>query len=493
MKLRFLPTSLVTVVAIAFAANSIPLTLKSVQAQSPSGSESEAFSQQGAPGEQRVLYVNPNPAKAIANGVKTQVTPLTTITAALQQATPGTVIELAPGQYSNESFPLTLKPGVSLRGNESQQGQGVTIVGGGNYNSQTFARQNVTIVAADNSEIVGITISNPNTRGTGIWVESTQPVIRNNTFTNNHREGVFVTGTGAPRIENNRFINNGGNGISLARRATGQIQGNLFENTGFGIAVGGSSAPVITNNQIRSNRAGIIATQDSRPSISGNTIENNQQYGLIAIANAQPSLGQNTMRANGQGDSMLANAPQTVQASNPSNSQPTNSSAISSSNNSKAMFSCVESGAGYATVTQRGNATIPQPMITWTRTDLGPELTPERRCQIVTQRINEVVDRNGGTLDNLVFTVGPVQRQLVVCLVDNMSSSCSSNNMLFTLSRENARNPEEVVRRLVTFSVTGSGRAVGESSGRRVPQVRAPLSEFAQRLQPEESLWFVDN
>jgi hypothetical protein len=132
-------------------------------------------------------------------------------------------------------------------------------------------------------------------------------------------------------------------------------------------------------------------------------------------------------------------------------------------------------------------------MITWTRTDLGPELTPERRCQIVTQRINEVVDRNGGTLDNLVFTVGPVQRQLVVCLVDSMSSSCSSNNMLFTLSRENARNPEEVVRRLVTFSVTGSGRAVGESSGRRVPQVRAPLSEFAQRLQPEESLWFVDN
>ncbi|MDY6939667.1 MAG: DUF1565 domain-containing protein, partial [Cyanobacteriota bacterium] len=186
--------------------------------------------------QQSILYVNPNTGTDSPNAGADELAPLRSITYALERASSGTTIQLAPGQYTAESFPLQLKPGVTLQGDDMQQGRGVVIEGGGHYSSRTFLGQNVAIVAAENSEISGVTVTNPNVRGSGVWVESTQATIRNSTFTNNHREGLFVTGSGRVLVENNRFIENGGNGISLAKDASGEIRGNLFERTGYGIA-----------------------------------------------------------------------------------------------------------------------------------------------------------------------------------------------------------------------------------------------------------------
>ncbi|MFM6026178.1 MAG: DUF1565 domain-containing protein, partial [Dolichospermum sp.] len=177
------------------------------------------------------------------NGLNTAETgtsakPYKTITDALSQAKPGTVIQLAPGNYSNESFPILLKPGVTLRGDESSRGERVVISGGGNYISSIFARQNITIVANQDTTIQGVTVTNTNERGTAVWVESTNPTIKNSTFINNAREGVFVTGTGNPKIENNRFVRNSANGISLTRSSKGEVRNNLFQNNGFGLAIG---------------------------------------------------------------------------------------------------------------------------------------------------------------------------------------------------------------------------------------------------------------
>ncbi len=241
-----------------------------------------------------IIYVNPQTGTNQTGGGTTEAAPLKTITFALRQAQPGTVIQLAPGTYSaetGEKFPLRIKEGVTLRGDEAGKGQATLITGSGRYTSRTFARQNITILARKNSVISGVTVTNPASRGTGIWVESTNPKIINSTFTNNLREGVFVTGTGNPTIAGNIFIQNKGNGVSVARNAKGEIRGNLFQNTGFGLAIGGKSTPLIVENQILQNVDGLFISNSAQPILRKNVIQNNTRDGIVVITTANPNLG----------------------------------------------------------------------------------------------------------------------------------------------------------------------------------------------------------
>ncbi|WP_341526487.1 DUF1565 domain-containing protein [Nostoc sp. UHCC 0302] len=249
-----------------------------------------------APATATVIYVDPATGADTAGAGATAAAPYKTIAFALGQAQAGTIIQLAPGNYNKESgetFPLALKPGVTLQGDESAKGQGILITGGGFYTSRTFARQDITILAEQNTTITGVTVTNPNSRGTGVWVESTNPVIKNSTFTNSVREGVFVTGTGNPKIENNLFVQNKGNGVSVARTAQGEIRNNVFQDTGFGLAIGGTSTPLITENQIIQNQDGLYISESAKPVLRKNVIQNNKRDGVVATVNAQPDLGTN--------------------------------------------------------------------------------------------------------------------------------------------------------------------------------------------------------
>ncbi len=243
-----------------------------------------------------VIYVNPEIGADTTGVGTTAAAPYKTITFALRQAQAGTVIQLAPGTYnsdSGEQFPLLLKPGMTLRGDESSKGQAILIRGGGFYTSVTFARQDITILATENTTVAGLTVTNPNQRGTAVWVESSNPTIKNNTFTNSSREGVFVTGTGRPKIENNLFVQNQGNGISITKTAQGEIRNNLFQDTGFGLAIGGTSTPLIEGNQIVQNQDGLFISESARPILRQNVIQNNKRDGIVATVNAQPDLGTN--------------------------------------------------------------------------------------------------------------------------------------------------------------------------------------------------------
>lgn len=263
------------------------------------------------PANATVIYVNPATGTDSASAGSAEAAPYKTITYALGQAQPGTVIQLAPGNYTSETgevFPLTIKSGVTLRGEESSKGQTRVIIGGGIYVSPTFARQNVTIRGENDSAVLGVTVVNPNTRGTGLWIESTNPTVRNNTFTINNRDGVFITGTATPIVEGNVFTQNSGNGISVARSAQGEIRNNLFLDTGFGLAIGGNSTPLVTGNQLYQNRAGMFISDSARPTLRNNVIENSKQDGVVATASAQPDIGtaenqgQNFMRGNSRYD-----------------------------------------------------------------------------------------------------------------------------------------------------------------------------------------------
>ncbi|MBE9209255.1 DUF1565 domain-containing protein [Nostoc sp. LEGE 06077] len=240
-----------------------------------------------------VLFVNPSIGDD-TTGNGSDRTPLKTITQALRVATGNTVIMLAPGHYSAEAgemFPLILRPGVSIQGDVTNKGSGITIQGGGLYLSRSYGGQNVTIVGANQAELTGVTVSNVNPRGYGVWIESSNPVISENTFTGNTQDGVAVSGNGAPTISKNYFYRNGANGITLSGNSQAQVQENIFQETGYGVNITQNAAPVVIGNQIQKNRSGILVQGKARPIVRNNLIADSQEDGLVAIAQALPDLG----------------------------------------------------------------------------------------------------------------------------------------------------------------------------------------------------------
>lgn len=240
-----------------------------------------------------VFHIDPvNGNDSTATGASTA--PYKTITFALSRASGPTILQLAPGEYSAETgevFPIHLKPGIMLRGDESQLGVNHRIVGGGAYISPTLGRQSIAILADTGAEIRGVSIKNEGRRGYAIWVESAAPRIIANTLSGNVHDGIFFAGQSRGWVEGNRFYKNGANGISILGTSTPVIVNNLFQETGFGITVDQRSSPRLESNRILNNRSGIIVGGSATPVIRGNLISQNQDAGLVAITQAQPDLG----------------------------------------------------------------------------------------------------------------------------------------------------------------------------------------------------------
>jgi parallel beta-helix repeat protein len=258
----------------------------------------------------QILVVNPGLGND-TSGNGSESTPFKTITQALRVAQPNTVILLVPATYSTEtgeSFPLILKTGVTLQGNPRSRGQDIVIKGGGSLISPTSGEQNITIVGADRSGVTGITITNPNPRGSGLWIESGSPVVVDNTFTGNTQDGISIHGNSATLIRSNYFYDNGGNGITISGTSRPDVRDNVLANKGLGIRVTENATPSLTGNRISNNQDGVVVEANAQPLLRNNIIENNQRYGLVAIARSQPDLGTktepggNVFRGNGQFD-----------------------------------------------------------------------------------------------------------------------------------------------------------------------------------------------
>jgi hypothetical protein len=214
-------------------------------------------------------YVNPVSGNNANTGTQ-ESAPFKTIAHALQQVRTGDRIQLASGTYSaasGEQFPLRIINGVTVIGNEAQKGKGILIEGGGaSYPSPLMegSKPNVTIWLEDNNiQLLGITATNPNSKGIGVWVESPSqiaPTVKSCTF------------TGCGKDEKDK--------------------------EGVGIAVVGGASPKISDNVIKLNkgcgltvRSGIIASEIARPVLLNNVIEQNFQDGLLVSGQCQPILG----------------------------------------------------------------------------------------------------------------------------------------------------------------------------------------------------------
>ncbi len=256
-----------------------------------------------------LLFVNSTIGTDSNNG--SEQAPLKTITQALRVVQPNTIIVLAPGTYSaetGETFPLQLKPKTTIKGEPRDRGQTVIIKGSGFFLSRSFARQNVTIVGANQAGLTGVTVTNPHNQGYGLWVESTSPVVSDNTFTANGHDGVSVVGSSAPILRNNYFYQNGANGITIYGTSRPELAENIFEKTGFGINIAQNAAPRIVGNRITQNKDGIVIQGRAQPILRNNVVDGNDRDGMVAIAGARPNLGtsadpgNNTFLNNGQLD-----------------------------------------------------------------------------------------------------------------------------------------------------------------------------------------------
>ncbi len=239
------------------------------------------------------LFVNPSVGDdKVGNG--TEATPLKTITQALRLARSNTVIMLSKGTYSTETgetFPLMLKPDVSIQGHQGSKGRDVVIQGGGEYLSRTFGGKNVTIIGANSAGLTGVTVTNTNPRGYGLWIEYSSPVIGENTFTGSTQDGIAVTGNGQPSIHKNYFYRNGANGITLSGNSRALVRENVFQETGFGVNIAQNAEPTVVGNQIKGNRFGIVVQAHAHPILRSNLIQDSKEDGLVAIAQAIPDLG----------------------------------------------------------------------------------------------------------------------------------------------------------------------------------------------------------
>ncbi|WP_017318444.1 DUF1565 domain-containing protein [Mastigocladopsis repens] len=261
-----------------------------------------------------VLFVNPSVGDdKVGNG--DEGTPFKTITQALQIAGSNTVIMLSSGTYSaetGENFPLILKPTVSIQGESRSKGRGIVIQGGGAYLSRIFGGQNVTIVGANQAKLSGVTVTNTNPRGYGLWIEHSHPVVVENIFTGSTQDGIAVTGNSAPTIRSNFFYQNGANGITISGNSRPEVRENVFQQTGFGINITQNAQPMVIGNSIQYNRSGIVVQANARPILRNNLIQGSKEDGLVAISQAMPNLG---IASNPGGNQFRNNARYDINAS----------------------------------------------------------------------------------------------------------------------------------------------------------------------------------
>jgi Circadian oscillating protein COP23 len=163
--------------------------------------------------------------------------------------------------------------------------------------------------------------------------------------------------------------------------------------------------------------------------------------------------------------------PPIVDASTPALPKETSSNLETTS--AKLEVSC----QGLKTVVKKGKRQAT--MMSWSTNYFGRGFNSEKRCQVVSQRLQKAADLNGGTFQGLELASGTVNFLPVICALQNGSKKCDRNNFLFTLKPENADNPEAVIQQIVQFGEDGSSTV--EESVRSKAKVDRSLGNWERK------------
>ncbi len=144
-------------------------------------------------------------------------------------------------------------------------------------------------------------------------------------------------------------------------------------------------------------------------------------------------------------------------------------------------FECIQlsnhpSESKFATVPVLSDGTKTTPLFLWKTQEFSETgYTPERRCHQVTDRLNAATTTNGG-VENLWLTIGRINHLGVLCYVNNTSSGCNKNNVLFTFNRKNDKDPAKVIAKMLNFSIQKSGEQPYVNLGQSVNNKSFPES-----------------
>jgi len=244
-------------------------------------------------------------------GTGTDAQPFKTITHALSRASGGDTVKVraaSPYDSANgERFPILMKRNVKIIGISTSVIDARTrpvIKGGADYAIPSSSRY-VSVLGANGALISGFLFQAVNSGsgrddGTSILCNATSPTIHDNQFTSsgNAHAGITTMGTAHPAIQNNEF---GGTslawGITAYEESYPQIEGNKFSGRN-GIDCTASSRPVIRNNLVSTQGAGISTKGSATATIIGNVIRRNRDYGVIVRMDSTPAIQDNLIKDN---------------------------------------------------------------------------------------------------------------------------------------------------------------------------------------------------
>ncbi|ASC71734.1 Cell surface glycoprotein 2 [Halomicronema hongdechloris C2206] len=236
--------------------------------------------------------------------------PYQTLAHALQQATAGTLIQLAAGTYSQasgERFPLLVPDGVLLLGDESTQGTAIVIHGGGPHHSPSQGEQTVTLILAGSAQLRGVTVTNPRAGGIGLWIEQGAPLVSRCRLRQCGHGGGQILAQARPTIVDTLIEANGTVGLQWQGHAKGEVQRCQCRQSGQALSILGAAAPLLSALHCSGNRVGCRIGATARPVLRQTRLDNNE-IGLWVDAEALPDLGHpqddggNVWRHNRQAD-----------------------------------------------------------------------------------------------------------------------------------------------------------------------------------------------
>ncbi|MCC6808427.1 MAG: DUF1565 domain-containing protein [Deltaproteobacteria bacterium] len=218
--------------------------------------------------------------------------PVKTISEANTRAIAGDIIFAAPGTYDaglGETFPIQLKSGVTLIGDEPNRGNAITstiVTGDGNIDGFLTA----VFLPQDNTTIAGFKITN-----TGAYTPGVKAPM-----------GIVIKATGVT-LRRNLIISNARNGVYVARKATDTpssslslIDNDIKTNGSTGVAFfGGGHASTLRGNIIWDNAIGVSID----PSPGADPVPSFNDYPGLTLGDGSPaSPGGNKIYCNSTAD-----------------------------------------------------------------------------------------------------------------------------------------------------------------------------------------------